>query len=173
MLRNGHCGKKVGPRSKIFSPEKPPYWAVLIPLSNQNSAKEIYISISKFSHSYTLKRAYDYLNEHITDAFLHIIQCVSYLLFNFSYMKFCLSYVVSYLLPGIGAFLQKCPYQAYDRKVWQSQLKILKILAKYSILGWIDKNEIWNLFLNIFNTEIYILIMFFICKKKNKCNKVP
>ena len=88
-------------------------------------------------------------------------------------MKFCLSYVVSYLLPGIGAFPQKCPYQVYDRKVWQSQLKILKILAKYSILGWIDKNEIWNLFLNIFNTEIYILIMFFICKKKNKCKKVP
>ena len=91
--------------------------------------------------------------------------------FNFSCMKFCLSYVVSYLLPGIGAFLQKCPYQVYDRKVWQSQLKILKILPKYSILGWIDLNEIWNLFLNIFNTEIYILLMFFICIKKSKCEK--
>ena len=104
-----------------------------------------------------------------------VIQCVSYLLFNFSYMKFCLSYVVSYLLPGIGAFLQKCPYQVYDRKVWQSQLKILKILAKYSILGWIDRNQIWNLFLNIWNIEIYIFIMFFIpIKKKNvkKCLRI-
>ena len=55
MLRNGHCAQTVGSRSKIFSPEKPPYWVVLIPLLNQNSAKEIYIPVSKFSHSYTLK----------------------------------------------------------------------------------------------------------------------
>ena len=45
-----------GPRSKIFSSEKPPYWVVLTPLLNQNSADEIYIPVYKFSHSYTLKR---------------------------------------------------------------------------------------------------------------------
>ena len=53
--KNGRCAQTVGPRSKIFSPEKPPYWVVLIPLSNQNSTNEIYIPVSKFSHSYTLK----------------------------------------------------------------------------------------------------------------------
>ena len=55
MLRNGRCAQTVGPRSKIFSSEKPPYWVVLTPLSNQNSADDIYGPLSKFSHSYTLK----------------------------------------------------------------------------------------------------------------------
>ena len=55
MLRNGRCAQTVGPRSKIFSSEKPPYWVVLTPLSNQNSTKNIYGPVSKFSHSYTLK----------------------------------------------------------------------------------------------------------------------
>ena len=54
-LRNGRCAQMVGPRSKIFSSEKPPYWVVLTPLSNQNLANEIYIPLFKFSHSYTLK----------------------------------------------------------------------------------------------------------------------
>ena len=56
MVKNGRCAQTVGPRSKIFSSEKPPYWVVLTPLSNQNSADEIYIPVSKFSHSYTLNR---------------------------------------------------------------------------------------------------------------------
>ena len=67
MLRNGRCAQTVGPRSKIFSSEKPPYWVVLTPLSNQNSTKNIYGPVSKFSHSYTLKhrnysRSINYLN---------------------------------------------------------------------------------------------------------------
>ena len=55
MLRNGRCAQTVGPRSKIFSSEKPPYWVVLTPLSNQNSTENIYGPVSKFSHSHTLK----------------------------------------------------------------------------------------------------------------------
>ena len=54
-LRNGRCAQTVGPGSKIFSSEKPPYWVVLKPLSNQNSADDIYEPLSKFSQSYTLK----------------------------------------------------------------------------------------------------------------------
>ena len=54
-LRIGHCAQTVGPRSKIFSSQEPPYWVVLTPLSNQNSTNEIYIPPFKFSHSYTLK----------------------------------------------------------------------------------------------------------------------
>ena len=53
-LRNGRCAQTVGPGSKIFSSEKPPYWVVLKPLSNQNSADDIYEPLSKFSQSYTL-----------------------------------------------------------------------------------------------------------------------
>ena len=55
MLRNGRCAQTVRPRSKIFLSEKPPYWVVLTPPSNQNSADDIYELLSKFSHSYTLK----------------------------------------------------------------------------------------------------------------------
>ena len=54
-LRIGHCAQTVGPRSKIFSSQEPPYWVVLTPLSNQNSTDEIYILPFKFSQSYTLK----------------------------------------------------------------------------------------------------------------------
>ena len=53
--KNGRCAQTGGPRSKIFLSEKPPYWVVLTPLSNQNSTNEIYIPQFKFSHSYTLK----------------------------------------------------------------------------------------------------------------------
>ena len=53
--KNGRCAQTGGPRSKIFLSEKPPYWVVLTPLLNQNSADEIYIPVYKFSHSYTLK----------------------------------------------------------------------------------------------------------------------
>ena len=56
MLRNGRCAQTVGPRSKIFSSDKPPYWVVLTPLSNQNSTENIYGPVSKFSHSHTLKK---------------------------------------------------------------------------------------------------------------------
>ena len=55
MLRNGRCAQTVGPRSKIFSSEKPPYWVVLTPLSNQNLTEKIYGPVSEFSHSHTLK----------------------------------------------------------------------------------------------------------------------
>ena len=54
-VKSGRCAQTVGPGSKIFSLGRPPYWVVLTPLSNQNSADEIYIPVSKFSHSYTLK----------------------------------------------------------------------------------------------------------------------
>ena len=57
IRRNGRCAQTVRPRSKISSSVKPPYWVVLTPLSNQNSTKNIYGPVSKFSHSYTLKKA--------------------------------------------------------------------------------------------------------------------
>ena len=60
LLRNGRCAQTVGPGSKIFSSEKPPYWEVLKPLSNQNSADDIYELLSKFSQSYTLKWVLDF-----------------------------------------------------------------------------------------------------------------
>ena len=63
-LRNGRCAQTVGPGSKIFSPGRPPYWVVLTPLSNPNSTDEIYIPLSKFSHSCTLKITLRYKTRH-------------------------------------------------------------------------------------------------------------
>ena len=54
MVKNGRCAQTVWPKSKIVSSERPPYWVVLTPLSNQKSAKQIYDPVSKFSHSNTL-----------------------------------------------------------------------------------------------------------------------
>ena len=39
--------------------EKPPNLVELTPLSNQNSADEIYVPVSKFSHSYTLNNTFN------------------------------------------------------------------------------------------------------------------
>ena len=123
MLRNGRCAQTVGPRSKIFSSEKPPYWVVLTPLSNQNSTENIYGPVSKFSHSYTLKlRPRQHTRKVFTSAHTHFFAHLEQALGNIVFKRRLQIFVVS-------------TSSRYTSRLYSSQVSICNLLSpNFSIL---------------------------------------